>query len=316
MKNIMSVLIISLIATLTIGCTSTDQSPNSDADLTIYTTIYPIQFAVERIGGESVTVKTVYPPGVDAHTYEPTSKTMTEVARSDAFIYLGAGMEGFAENMASALASQDISIVELGTDEDLFHSELVEHDETEQENENHEGHSHSDHDPHIWLDPLRMLDMSELVLNILSDLNPNKASKYKENFTTLQNELIELDDLYRQTLQQKTNKKLLVSHAAFGYWEERYGLEQLSIHGLSSGNVPSQKELTEIIEEAEENNLEYIIFEQNSSNRVSEIIQDHLHMKELIIHNLAVLMENDMESNEDYLSLMEQNLEVLDKATN
>nr|WP_307479900.1 zinc ABC transporter substrate-binding protein [Cytobacillus purgationiresistens] len=36
---------------------------------------------------------------------------------------------------------------------------------------------------------------------------------------------------------------MIVPHAAFGYWEERYGVKQIAISGLSSEEEPSQKEL-------------------------------------------------------------------------
>ncbi|SFA90518.1 Zinc-uptake complex component A, substrate-binding [Lentibacillus halodurans] len=83
----------------TIGCSSSDrdtsENEGSDGDsiITVYTTIYPFQFTVEHIGGETVDAETIYPPGVDAHTYEPTSKEMSEIADGDSFIYLGSNMK-------------------------------------------------------------------------------------------------------------------------------------------------------------------------------------------------------------------------------
>src|SRR5699024_11397532 len=49
----------------------------------------PLEYIASEIGGEHVHVETIYPPGVDAHTYEPTSKEITSLAKADAFIYLG-----------------------------------------------------------------------------------------------------------------------------------------------------------------------------------------------------------------------------------
>lgn len=48
-------------------------------------------------------VKSVYPPNVEAHTYEPSSKTMAEISDSDAFIYSGVGVEGFADKAVNTL---------------------------------------------------------------------------------------------------------------------------------------------------------------------------------------------------------------------
>lgn len=309
MKIFQAIISIAIIAIISIGCSASDQAKKSDDTLTVYTSIYPIQYAVERIGGEAVTVETVYPPGVDAHTYEPTSKEMTTIAKSDAFIYLGAGMEGFAESAADALESQDTKLIELGQHEELFHTEGL------HQHEHDDGHDHGDRDPHIWIDPLRMIEMSQLIKDELIELNPDDEGLYNDNFQALKADLLSLDEKYTKTLDAKTNKQILVSHAAFGYWEERYDIEQLSINGLSSSSEPSQKELTKIIDQAKKYNLKYIIFEQNSSNRVSEIIQTQIGAKALIIHNLAVLTEDDISNKEDYISLMNYNLDILDKAT-
>ncbi|SHF87429.1 metal ABC transporter solute-binding protein, Zn/Mn family [Ornithinibacillus halophilus] len=297
------------------GCATTSSDTVDNDGITIYTSVYPIQYIVERIGGETINVKSVFPLGVDAHTYEPTSKEMTEIARSDMFIYLGAGMEGFAESMAGALKSQDVKLIELGEEEELFHSEETEQHEEDDDHDGH-NHNHGDHDPHIWLDPIRMIEMAHIITSNLEELNPEKKDDYQENIIALEEDLRKLDDKFVTTLEEKSNKKLLVSHAAYGYWEERYGIEQISINGLSSSSEPSQKELTKIIEEANAHTIKYIIFEQNTSSRVSEIVQDHINAEALIIHNLSVLTEDDIENNEDYISLMEQNLNVLDQATN
>ncbi|QKY69836.1 metal ABC transporter solute-binding protein, Zn/Mn family [Lentibacillus sp. CBA3610] len=294
------------------GCTSSHSETDNNAELTVYTSIYPIQYAVERIGGDFVEVESVYPPGVDAHTYEPSSREMTSIAEGDAFIYLGAGMEGFAETAAQALESQDVALIEMGTDEELFHDETP---ETESHDHQEEGHHHHDHNPHIWLDPLRMIDLAGSIEDELIELNPENADEYNQHYNALKDDLLALDQQYQEALKPKENKKIIVSHAAYEYWEERYGLEQIAISGLSSSDEPSQKELTTIIDEADEHNLDYILFEQNSSDRVSEIIQEQIGAESLQLHNLSVLTEADIENGEDYLSLMNHNLEVLDHVT-
>ncbi|WP_010532198.1 metal ABC transporter solute-binding protein, Zn/Mn family [Lentibacillus jeotgali] len=309
MKRYQAILLLIMTGILAAGCTSSESDTNSNAALKIYTSLYPIQYAVERIGGESVETESVYPPGVDAHTYEPSSREMTSIAEGDAFMFLGAGMEGFAETAAQALDSQNVALIELGADEALFH------EETDGSNtHDHAGHHH-DHNPHIWLDPTRMIDMAKIIKGKLADLHPEKSEQYTNNFNELKNDLLALDEQFQKTLKPKKNKKILVSHAAYGYWEKRYGIEQIAISGLSSSEEPSQKELTTIIDQAQNYNMDYILFEQNSSDRVSEIIQDQIGAKSLSIHNLAVLTEADVANGEDYLSLMNHNLEVLDQAT-
>jgi len=123
-----------------------------------------------------------------------------------------------------------------------------------------------------------------------------------------------LDDQFKQTLENKEMKKIIVSHAAYGYWEDRYGIEQISISGLSSSDEPSQKELAQIVKFAEKEEIQYIIFEQTGSNRLAEIIRENIDAEKLFIHNLEVLTDEDIENGEDYISIMERNLQTLDEA--
>src|SRR5699024_12741655 len=70
----------------------------------------------------------------------------------------------------------------------------------------------------------------------------------------------------------------------------------------------------EIIDQARTLEMDYIIFEQNSSNRIADIIQDHIGAEALTIHNLSVLTDDDIAHDQDYFSLMEDNRKGLDTA--
>lgn len=319
MKTFKGIFVILLLGVIAFGCSQPKQTSEEGTNATennkldVYTSLYPIQYVTERIGGDTVSVNTVYPPGADAHTYEPTSKEMIKIAKSDAFVYLGAGMESFAETAAESLASQDVKLIEIGEDKSLFLKD--EHDGDDEE-DNEEHHHHGDYDPHIWLDPIRLIEVSNIVKEELISLNPDAKAVYEENFAALKEDLTSLDEAYKDVLDKKKNKRILVSHAAYGYWGDRYGIEQISVNGLSSSNEPSQKQLTNIINQTKEYDLKYILFEQNTSNRVSEIVQDEVGAETAVVHNLEVLTEEDIEDGEDYISLMEYNLDILDKVTN
>ncbi len=104
--------IITLFTLILTACGTSNSSDNNDV-LQIYTSIYPLQYIVEEIGADQVHTESIIPPGVDAHTYEPTSKEITELADGDAFIYIGAGMKGFAETMANAIKKKEKKKLEM-----------------------------------------------------------------------------------------------------------------------------------------------------------------------------------------------------------
>ncbi len=304
-KLLFSIMFIALFMIIT-ACASSANDEQTKDEVTIYTTIYPIQFITEQLTGEFADVRTLYPPGVDAHTYEATTKDMIDMSSSSAFIYLGAGMESFAEQTAEALESSDVQLIEVGEHEQLFIESDGEHDD-------HDHHHHGDHDPHIWFDPLRMINVADLLKEELIALFPEETQTIEENYTSLTDDFIELDEQFTELFGTKTNKTMVVSHAAYGYWEERYGIEQIAISGISATEEPSQKELAQLIERATEEQVQYIFFEQNTSNQIASIVQEHLDAEPLYIHNLEVLMEEDIERGDDYFTIMQVNIDVLDR---
>jgi zinc transport system substrate-binding protein len=325
-----SVLMFSLILS---GCGNTETVNKSDDQkdeetLTVYTTIYPLEDFTKKIGGEFVEVQSIYPPNVDAHTYEPSTKEMITIANSDLFIYTGAGIEGFAEKATEALKKEEVQILKAAEGIDLIesshsdehhedengHSDEEEHAESEVHEE--EGHDHGDLDPHVWLDPVLSIDLANNIKNSLSELMPEHATEFETNFKQLKNELEKLDQEFKTTIESSKTRNLLVSHAAYGYWEKRYGIETIAITGLSPTQEPTQKELQAIIEESTEHNIHYVIFEQNVSPKIAKIIQEEIGAKSLTLHNLEAVTEENIKQKDDYFSIMRKNLETIKNVLN
>ena len=59
----------------------------------IVTTIPPIAFFIENIGGEKVDIETLIPPMGNPHTYEPTHRQMNILSRAGLFVKAGSGIE-------------------------------------------------------------------------------------------------------------------------------------------------------------------------------------------------------------------------------
>lgn len=307
-----------LITVIFTGCKKEELiSSYNEAELKVYTTIYPIQFIVQEIGSEVIEVNSVYPPGIDAHTFEPTTKDMTEIAMSDAFIYFGPTMEGFVASAAEALASEDVKLVSLEEYEELFTAPQMDGVTVSSDSPTRSikpNHDENNRNPHVWLDPLRMMVMTEIITEQLIELAPEREKFFRENKHNLVVRFQKLEDSFNKMVADKANKYMIVPHAAYGYWEERYGIEQISISGLSPTEEPSQKYLTEIIETAEQLNINYLFYEQNTPDKLIEIIQKEIDAEAYTIHNLSVLTEEDIENEADYFTLMEQNINVLDDA--
>lgn len=173
---------------------------------------------------------------------------------------------------------------------------------------------HDKTDPHIWIDPLKMIEVAEIVTDEMIAMNPGEEEFYLDNFETLKADMEELDQEFDDTLNDGNQKHIIVPHAAFGYWD-KYGIEQIPVTGYTMTDEPSQSQLTELIQTINEHDLEYVVYKQNSTNNISEVIQSEIDAEAEMIHNMEVRTEEDISNGDDYISLMRKNLEVLEKVT-
>ncbi|MFJ8531258.1 metal ABC transporter substrate-binding protein [Bacillus sp. NPDC094106] len=297
------------------GCSSKKEgSAKKDGKLTVYTTIFPLADFAKKIGGDYVNVEAIYPPGADSHTYEPSQKQTVQIAKADLFVYNGAELEPFAEKLEKTLKKENVKVVNASQGIELRASSEEEHHDHE-DGHTEDGHPH-DKDPHVWLDPTLAMKQAEKIKNALVELQPDHKQEFEKNFAALQTKFTDLDDQFKSVIANAKTKEILVSHAAYGYWEQRYGLKQIPIAGISASDEPSQKELANIAKTAKDHGLKYILFETFSTPKVAEVIQKETGTKILRLNHLATISEDDAKKNKDYFTLMEENVNTLKEATN
>lgn len=296
------------------GCGKEQKKETNNNQLTVYTTVYPLQYFTEQIGGKYVVVDTIYPPGADEHTFEPTQKDMMKLVDADLFFYIGLGLEGFVNKAKDTLKNENVKMVATAENLSLEESEEA-HSEEGEAHEEEDEHGHTV-DPHVWIDPVYAQELAKSIKDALIEKMPDQKDTFEKNYQTLVEELTTLDQSFKTMVQDAKRKEIIVAHSAYGYWESRYGIEQISISGLSTTNEPSQKKLEEIIDQAKEYNIHYILFEQNVNSKLAEIVEEEVGAKALTLHNLSVLTEENIDNNDTYFTIMNQNIETLNKALN
>lgn len=325
MKRLLSFFLLSVVA-LVAACsgedTDTKPTTNKEGDtLSIYTTVYPLQYFAERIGGEHVDVSSIYPPGANEHTFEPTQKDMMALADADLFFYIGLGLEGFVEKAKTTLANEQVKLVSTADNvsEEMLHISTG-HVHAKGDGHDHEGEeSHEEsgaheHDSHVWLSPIISKDLAAVIKDELVAAMPEHEEVFTENYDVLATELDGLHADFEAMAEDASKKTFFVSHAAFGYIAGHYGLQQVPVAGLNSQSEPSQKELMKIVDLAKEEEIKYIFFEQNVSSNLTEVIQKEVGAETMTLHNLSVLTPEDVANGETYFTLMEKNIEALKTA--
>ncbi|MBT2582585.1 zinc ABC transporter substrate-binding protein [Planococcus sp. ISL-109] len=336
MKQILSITGLALILLLAAcGGTEEPEVENDTVDETaaekvdVYATVYPLVYFAERIGGDRVDVKSVYPPGSNEHTFEPTQKDMINMADADLLFYVGLGLEGFIDSAQQTLQDENLEFVatadaitdeqlEAAASEEAHGDEEDEHGQEEDEEGHeedelgHEEHDHGSTDPHVWISPVLSQQLAASIRDSLTDADPEGAEQFEQNYEELVAELEALDESFQNLNTQVERDTFFVSHSAFGYLSAPYGFNQVAVAGLNSQDEPSQRELTEIVDMAREQDIQYIVFEQNVSSNLTEVIQNEVGAEAIEMHNLGVLTQEDIDNNETYFTLMEKNLQVLE----
>ncbi|MFJ8262558.1 metal ABC transporter solute-binding protein, Zn/Mn family [Rummeliibacillus sp. NPDC094406] len=322
MKKIFSIFLVALLAVFTSACGANKEAGTSKDNkdkLKIYTTVYPLQYFTERIGGNHVEVSSIYPPGSNEHTFEPTQRDMMNVADADYFFYIGLGLEGFVENAKKSLQNENVKFVGTAANvskDKLAVSTVHGDDDEEHTHATTDQHSHANNhvDPHVWMSPIISQDLALSIKNALVKAQPENKAEFEKNYQSLVKDLKDLDGDFKAMADKVPNKTFFVSHAAFGYIAGTYGLNQVSVAGLNSQDEPSQKELTKIVDQAKKDHIHYILFEQNVTSNLAKVIQNDVGAQPLTLHNLSVLTNDDIKNKEDYFTLMHRDIKTLEKA--
>jgi len=283
---------------------SVSSMENSDNKLVVFTSFYPLYDFAQKVGGEQIKLINMMPAGTDPHDWEPTAQTIAQLEKADVFIYHGAGFEHWVDKVLATVENPDLMVVEASKGVPLIEG-----------NEHEDEHGHGGvWDSHTWLSISRAVKEMENIKDALISADPDNADLYENNFLACSAQFNDLDQLFRETLKPLPNKKIIVTHQAFGYLCADYGLTQKAIKGLTGETEPDPDKMAEIVEYARENKINTIFYEESAGSKVAEAIARELDLHIAVLNPLEALTKEQEEAGEDYISIMKQNLNALVKA--
>lgn len=278
---------------ITTACFKNNQtipSQEPETNLKIYTTFYPLYDFTTKIVGQDAQVNNLVPAGVEPHDFELSPKQAAEIYNADVFIFLGESMEPWAKKMAQDLDKKGVTVIEAGKG-------LVENN-----------------DPHIWLNPILAGKMAENIADGVALKDPDNREIYAQNLKNLVERFDKLDKEFSEVVSGSSSKDIVTSHGFLGYVAKRYGFNQVAITGLSPQEEPSPKKMAELIEFCKAKNVKYIFTEPGGVSKLAETLAGEVGAEILSINPLGTLRPDEINSGEDYFSVMEKNLATLKKA--
>jgi zinc transport system substrate-binding protein len=258
---------------------------------TVVASFYPLAFVADLVGGPAAEVVNLTAPGAEAHDVEPTASQVVEISEADVVLYLGGGFQPSIENLAADVgdAALDVS----GTQS--LRPATGEADEA--------------FDPHLWLDPTRLIPVAEAVSERLAGVDPDDTATYRRGSRELVHDLRSLDRDFKDGLAKCDSREIVTSHEAFGYLAERYGLEQIGIAGLDPEAEPSPQRIAEVSDFVREHEVTTIFFETLVSPEIAQTIAQETGARTAMLDPLEGPPEEG-----DYLTAMRANLDTLREA--
>ena len=257
------------------GCFDTNHLEGSN----ITTTVYPVEYLIDRLYGEHSKINSIYPNEADISKYELTDKQIKEYSKETTlFVYNGLSNEKeIAKTFINKNKNMHIIDVSYGMNYKYGIEEL-------------------------WLNPNNYLMLANTIKNDLEELSSSKyaAEEIEQNYAKLEEDLTTLDAELRNIARAAKNtnsETIVIAYDSLGFLE-RYGFNVI--------NISSESNITSSIKNKFKNKTYTKIFVADK-NKVSDSVKDLVdnYKVELIEINMMHTLTDQERSNKDnYLTIM------------
>lgn len=266
---------------ITTGCFKDNNMEN----ITIYTTVYPVEYVVNRLYSEHSTIKSIYPNGTDINTYELTDTLLNEYSDTDMFIFNGLSNEqAYVKPMSNK--NKDLKIIDV--------TNSMEYTYAMEE---------------LWIDPTNVLTIAN---SIKKGFNEYITSSYlekeiEENYNLLKNDLANLDAKYRKAGTNASLPYIIVGNDSYLFLQ-KYGITVLS---LENNDKLTDKTINDAKKLIAEGKIKYVyMLDSDAENENINKLIEGTEIEILTLYNVTNLTEETKKAN-DYLTLMNANLDAL-----
>lgn len=260
MNKIIPLLLIVVLAGLGLtGCDSPTSSTGGKPRVVATTTM--IGDLVRSIAGDRIDLKVIMPPGVDPHTFKPSTSDLGDIQRANLVLYNGLHLEGkMVELLEHELHERAVAVTKSVPVGSLLAWK--------------QGDGGA-HDPHVWFDVSLWSFAATSVKDALIKLDPEGAQIYNTNAMQLDSQLQSLHAEVRQKLSQvpKEKRVLITSHDAYNYFGKAYDVEVFGLQGISTETEAGLASINHAVDFIIQRKIPAIFVESSVSPKTIERVQ-------------------------------------------
>ncbi len=272
-----------LLLTLSIPLTGCREAPQQPAasQLVIGVSVAPQAWLVERLGEDRVEILTMVPPAASPATYQPSDAQVSRLLAADAYLRIGVPCE--KRRWFSAL--EDSGQVEIIDQAAGIHLLPIDQRGDSPAHPPELPRDLIDGDPHIWLSPPLLAIQAHTVATLLARLDPAHAAQFRTNLAQLERELDSLDRSLHETLAPLAGSRFFVFHPSWGYFADRYGLQQVAIE--LDGKEPTDHQLTVLQQQAHDSAASAIFVQPQIAGRSAEAVAEAIGARLVVLDPMA-----------------------------
>jgi zinc transport system substrate-binding protein len=280
MERRVALALLTLLVCLTSACGG-DGDDADDSRRSVVTAFYPLTYIASNVAGEDADVSSITPAGVEPHDIELTAAQVRRVSDADLLVYIGQGFQPAVDELVPEVANTlDVLTVRPP--------------------------GARARDPHIWLDPILMVGITDTVADGLAKVDPGNARTYRKNADDLIARINDLDDDFSNGLSRCDRRTFVTTHESFGYLADRFNLEQVGIAGIDPDQEPSARRLDEVAEVVRDKKVNTIFFETLLPEDLADTVAGETGAKTAVLDPLE-----SPPASGDYISAMRANLTAL-----
>ena len=232
------------------GC-GDDEKPAESGKINVITTLPLLADFAREIGGDRVEVNSLLPIGSDPHTWEPVPSDVQRVAEADIAFANGLDLEPAAISVIEPNLGGSAPFVLLAPKAEEAGATVAKLPEGFAEEGGEGGAPAGEEqgdDPHMWMDPANAELYVGIIRDALTQADPEGKSSYDKNYDDY---VSVIEDVKSYVLDKvdsipETNRKLVTTHDAFGYFSRAYGLSIVAFVAPSPGQETSPADIAKL----------------------------------------------------------------------
>ena len=220
---------------------------------------------VQQVGGERISLQVLAGPGSDAHAVQPTPAMARTVAGAAVLFSNGLGYEGWMDRLLRSAGFRGRHVqVSDGLPSPMAAAQGHAH-----------GHRHDhDIDPHAWQDVANARHYVARIASGLCAADATHCAGYRQRAADADARLQSLDREIRAAWAAvpPPQRRVVVSHDAFGYYAAAYGVQFLAPQGISTEAQASARAVASLVRTVRTGQLRALFVESLGDPRLIQQI--------------------------------------------